>query len=177
MEKPISVIYVPAVVITLLDIQWGKIGIFLLMFMTQLSFIFTKRIISKIFLFRCDFCQENDKQRCYHWEVGDEASLEVFRQKLEEHLTLYVSRNGMHYSDVRRNTKIVYDPTDELRFSNPYNIEYRPQGDTAATVVEAQRFFSNLVTTELRLGEDCLSTATLKRGYEIGKTTYSRAEN
>jgi hypothetical protein len=57
----------------------------------------------------------------------------------------------MHYSDVRRNTKIVYDPTDELRFSNPYNIEYRPQGDTAAAVAEAQRFFSNLVTTELRL--------------------------
>jgi len=45
----------------------------------------------------------------------------------------------------------VYDPTDTLRTSNPYNIEYRPQGDTAATLAEAQRFFSNLVTTELRL--------------------------
>jgi hypothetical protein len=45
----------------------------------------------------------------------------------------------------------VYDPTDTLRTSNPYSIEYRPQGDTAATLAEAQRFFSNLVTTELRL--------------------------
>ncbi len=45
----------------------------------------------------------------------------------------------------------MYDPTDTLRTSNPYNIEYRPQGDTAATLAEAQRFFSNLVTTELRL--------------------------
>ncbi len=102
-------------------------------------------------LFRCDFCKENDKERCYHWEAGDEASLEIFRQKLEEHLTLYVSQNGTHYTDIRRKTKIVYDPTDTLRTSNPYNVEYRPQGDTAATLAEAQRFFSNLVTTELRL--------------------------
>jgi len=34
---------------------------------------------------RCDFCKENNNERCYHWEVGDEDSLEVFRQKLGEH--------------------------------------------------------------------------------------------
>jgi hypothetical protein len=82
--------------------------------------------------------------------VGDKDLLEVFRQKLEEHLTQYVTRNGTHFNEVKQNSKILYDPTDELRCNNRYNIDFIPNGNDAGNLTEAQRFFSNLLITELR---------------------------
>jgi hypothetical protein len=38
-----------------------------------------------------------------------------------------------------------------LRCNNRYSIDYIPNGDDAANLAEAQRFFSNLLTAELRL--------------------------
>jgi len=73
--------------------------------------------------------------------VGDKDLLEVFRQKLEEHLTQYVSCNGTHFNEVKQNSKIQYDPTDELRCNNRYNIDFIPNSNNAGNLAEAQRFF------------------------------------
>jgi hypothetical protein len=62
-----------------------------------------------------------------------------------------VSRNGAHYEEVKRKSKVIYDPTDESRCHNRNNIDFVPNGDCPSNVAEAQRFFSNLLTEELRL--------------------------
>ena len=38
-----------------------------------------------------------------------------------------------------------------MRCNNRYSIDYIPNGDDAANLAEAQRFFSNLLTAELHL--------------------------
>ncbi len=83
--------------------------------------------------------------------MGDERSLNRFRQQLEEHLNLYLRTNGRHYGDVKRSTKIIYDPNDLSREQNKYNIAFVPNGVDDADRMEALGFFSNLLTTELRL--------------------------
>ena len=103
------------------------------------------------FFDRCSFCKQHNKERCYHWSVGDERSLNRFRQQLEEHLNLYLRTNGRHYRDVKRSTKIIYDPNDLSREQNEYNIDFVPNGVDDADRMEALGFFSNLLTTELRL--------------------------
>jgi hypothetical protein len=52
---------------------------------------------------------------------------------------------------VKRNSKILYDPMDESRYNNRYNIDFIPNGNDASNLAEAQHFFSNLLITELRL--------------------------
>jgi hypothetical protein len=83
--------------------------------------------------------------------VGDERSLAQFRQQLERHLNLYLQTNGQHYSDVKRQSKIGYDPNDLCRENNKYNIDFIVNGVDDADRMEALRFFSNLLTMELRL--------------------------
>jgi hypothetical protein len=51
---------------------------------------------------RCGFCKEISNEHCYHWEVGDEDSIKVFCQKLEEHITQYASCNGTHFTEVKK---------------------------------------------------------------------------
>jgi hypothetical protein len=62
-----------------------------------------------------------------------------------------LSRNGTHYETVKQSSKIIYDPTDLLRFNNQYNIDFSPEDDMVGDVVSAKIFFSNLVTKELQL--------------------------
>ncbi len=38
----------------------------------------------------------------------------------------YVHAFGNHYKDVKRGSKIVFDPTDLNRFSNKLNIDFDP---------------------------------------------------
>jgi hypothetical protein len=44
--------------------------------------------------------------------VGDEHSLEVFQQQLEQHLQQYVNRWGWCYDEKKHDIKILYDPND-----------------------------------------------------------------
>jgi hypothetical protein len=78
-------------------------------------------------------------------------SLEIFRRQLEEHLMLYLNHSGRHYEEVKRASKIVYDPTDITREINCYNIDFIPRGDTDQELRDSQIFFSNLLSSELRL--------------------------
>ena len=41
---------------------------------------------------------------------------------------------------MKSHSKTLYDPVDELRFNNCYNIDYTPNGDDAANLAEAQHF-------------------------------------
>jgi hypothetical protein len=43
-----------------------------------------------------------------------------------------VSTSGTHFEDVKRLTRIIYDPTDLTRENNVYNIDYIPSGATDA---------------------------------------------
>jgi len=75
----------------------------------------------------------------------------LFRQQLEQHLHQYVLQNGTHYVDVKRSSKIVYDPTGVTRFNNQYNIDFLLSGDNVDNHRESQVFFSNLIIKELQL--------------------------
>ncbi len=70
---------------------------------------------------------------------------------MREQLEDYFNNCGSSFNDIRRATKIIYDPTDENAVINPFNIDFlcianNEQGNAALT-----RDFSNLVTKELRL--------------------------
>jgi len=83
--------------------------------------------------------------------VGDEESLEAFRQKLDTHLQRYLDRNGRAYEEVRRESKIKYDPCDVARESNCFNIDFIPTGNTDQELRLSRLQFSNLLSAELRL--------------------------
>ncbi len=43
-----------------------------------------------------------------------------------------MSTSGTHFEDVKRLTRIIYDPTDLTRENNVYNIDYISSGATDA---------------------------------------------
>ncbi len=83
--------------------------------------------------------------------MGDEESLEAFRQKLDTQLQRYLDRNGRAYEEVRRESKIKYDPCDVARESNCFNIDFIPTGNTDQELRLSRLQFSNLLSAELRL--------------------------
>jgi hypothetical protein len=83
--------------------------------------------------------------------VGDEESLEAFRQKLDTQLQRYLDRNGRAYEEVRCESKIKYDPCDVARESNCFNIDFIPTGNTDQELRLSRLQFSNLLSAELRL--------------------------
>ncbi len=58
---------------------------------------------------------------------------------------------GDSFHEVQRKTKIIYDPCDINRENNLDNIEFIPNGATEDETMEARAFFSNLLSSELRL--------------------------
>ncbi len=72
--------------------------------------------------------------------MGDENSIYVFQQELEEHLNLYLPAQGRHYEDVKRSSRIIYDPTDVTHYNNQFNIDYNFSGSTDAEAHEARIF-------------------------------------
>jgi hypothetical protein len=59
--------------------------------------------------------------------------------------------HGVSYENIKRNTKIIYDPCDITRESNRFNIDFIPSGESEEERLQSLSFFSNLLTTELRL--------------------------
>jgi hypothetical protein len=55
------------------------------------------------------------------------------------------------FEDVKRSTRIIYDPTDLTRENNVYNIDYIPSGATNAKERVSHCFFSNSIISELQL--------------------------
>lgn len=96
-------------------------------------------------------CKEKNKERCYHWSVGDEAALSSFQEQLEKQYANYLRNCGSSYDEVQRRTKIIYDPCDVTREANKYNVDFIPNGASDDNVLQARMFFSNLLTSELSL--------------------------
>jgi hypothetical protein len=103
------------------------------------------------FFIRCDKCIASDRQHCYHWNVGDEQSIAAFQQELAEQLYTYLETCGVPFQEIKLKTKIIYDPCDVTRESNLYNIDFIPHGATEEERFQVQSFFSNLLTSELRM--------------------------
>jgi hypothetical protein len=104
-----------------------------------------------LFLVRCQRCVDNNRLRCYHWSIGDEASLEIFRANLLERLNQYLTVCGCNYEYVKQHSKVIYDPTDLNCTSNRLNIDFIPNGNTEQETSTSLNLFSNFITTELRL--------------------------
>jgi hypothetical protein len=130
-------------------VEENRYGLIIHVLINIITYLFS--LIYFISLFRCDFCKENNKERCYHWSVGDEHSIEMFGRGITDHLENYLRTSGRHYKEVKRCTRIIYDLTDLTASNNQYNVEYIPARDTDAQLQEAKIHFSNLLTAELRL--------------------------
>jgi hypothetical protein len=120
---------------------------------------------SFLFTFYCDFCKQNDKQRCYHWSVGDEHSINIFRRQLKEHLHLYLSAQGRHYEEVKhlfwcngcRDAGCIF-------FSNLLTFELHLQRlPVIGSIEERQAHLNELLKVEQQL--DIISQA-ISRGEE-----------
>jgi hypothetical protein len=64
---------------------------------------------------------------------------------------LYLANCGDSFNEVQSKTKLTYDPCDLNKDNNMYNIDYIPIGATEDESMEARTFFSNLLSSELRL--------------------------
>jgi hypothetical protein len=90
-----------------------------------------------------------NRERCYHWTVGDEDSILHFQAELEHKLEQYRQRCGRDVFEVIQASEVIYNPTEVNRFGNRNNIEF------VCNVEENDEldimFFNTLVNKELRL--------------------------
>jgi hypothetical protein len=77
--------------------------------------------------------------------------LEIFRQKLEDHMQRYLNHSGREYEKVKRESKMIYDPCDVTRETNCYNSDFIPTGNTDQELCLSRLQFSTLLSSELRL--------------------------
>ena len=97
------------------------------------------------FTFSYNVCLEHNRDQCYHWNVSDVHSLEIFQQLLEQHLQQQVSNSGWHYEEVKHGTRILCDPNDLTRESNSYNIDLIPSDTTDQERCESRLFQQSTV--------------------------------
>jgi hypothetical protein len=81
--------------------------------------------------------------------VGDEYTIDMFWQGLQDHLANYFRTSGRHYEEVKQCTRIVFDPNELTGINNQHNVEYIPSGEMDAQLQEAKIHFSNLLASEL----------------------------
>jgi hypothetical protein len=113
MGIPTSVICVHVQAGKLPNIRLMAIG--KLIFFFRFEFIYHLKTLTYLSLipFRCQRCLDKGREKCYHWLVGDEASIEVFRETLHLLLDDYLVRcGGSSFNDIRVASTIKYNPTD-----------------------------------------------------------------
>jgi hypothetical protein len=98
---------------------------------------------------RCESCLAKNKNRCYHWRVGDEDSVLTFQAELQERMDEYTNSCGSCYKEIMAQSKIVYNPTEINRFGNKYNIDFDYNGEENDDMDII--FFNSLVNDELIL--------------------------
>ncbi len=106
-------------------------------------------LIFYFFIFRCELCQEINREQCY--PIGDERSIAVFQDNLRRVLDAYIRACSKSYEDIKHSSTIIYDPTDLNAVSNPLNIDYVPTGNSPQETRLLQQNFSNLLSKELAL--------------------------
>jgi hypothetical protein len=81
--------------------------------------------------------------------VGDEDSIELFQQILDDKMEQYMQDCGRTFKEVKASSKIIYNPLEVNRFGNKYNIDFCSTDEN----VDDQDliFFNSLVTEELNL--------------------------
>lgn len=98
---------------------------------------------------RCNRCKRNGKAKCYHWDVGDEDSIEKFQQDLELHMEEYFETCSTTLDQVIEKSKIRYQPNALDKESDMQNIDFSPSTDDDD--MDALYYFSSLITEELKL--------------------------
>jgi hypothetical protein len=99
---------------------------------------------------RCDLGKKNNKEKFYHWDVGNKDSIAKFKEKLEEDMDEYFHWVGAMLHDVLKQSKIKYKPNALDKHSDVYNIDFIASGNSDEDM-SALCFFSSLVTEELKL--------------------------
>jgi hypothetical protein len=56
--------------------------------------------MSFFFFFRCDSCKRKNRDRCYHWDVGDEDSVLQFQEQLREKAQEYFAIHGKQFDAI-----------------------------------------------------------------------------
>jgi len=121
------------------------------LFFFQFIVLYAAYLITSIFSsnIRCQRCKDLNRERCYHWPVGDEDSIVHFQAELEHRLQQYTQRCGRDVFEVIQQSNIIYNPTEVNRFGNRNNIEFvcDPSGTEELDII----YFNTLVNNELRL--------------------------
>jgi hypothetical protein len=99
---------------------------------------------------RCDRCKVKEKEKCYHWDVGDEESIDKFQQMLDREINKYLDNMGATLDEVMKATKIKYKPNAVDKHSDVKNIDFISSGSNDDDI-DALFYFSSLVTEELKL--------------------------
>jgi len=100
---------------------------------------------------RCDWCKSKEKEKRYHWKVGDENTIACFQQDLENDMEGYFERCRATFEEVQLNTKIKYCPSTVNHKVDIYSIDNSPEETESEEAVENLYFFSSLLKDELQL--------------------------
>jgi len=95
-------------------------------------------------------CKNNNKSKCYHWDVGDEDSVAKFQDELRLQMQEYLEVCGHSIDEVKLQSKIVLSPSSLDRETYMRNIVFVPKTDTE-DYLEQMYFFSSLVSNALQL--------------------------
>ncbi len=91
-------------------------------------------------------------EKCFHWSVGDEATIENFQQILRAELGDYIETIGATIEDIRQRSRIVYNPTAIDKETNINNIEFViSTEDNTDADMEQLFYFNSLLNEELQL--------------------------
>jgi hypothetical protein len=96
---------------------------------------------------RCRRCKRNNSEKYFQWAVGDESTIEYFQTLLENEYGEFLRSCGTTLNDLKKKSKIKYNPTAFDKEVDVYNIEFAPSD----AEVEKLFFFNTLVTEELSL--------------------------
>jgi len=100
---------------------------------------------------RCEWCRRTEKDKCYHWEVGDENTIARFQRDLEAEMAAFLDSCKTTLEEVKSKTKMKYCPSAMDHKVDIYSIDYALDDTESDEGVENLYFFSSLLTDELRL--------------------------
>jgi hypothetical protein len=100
---------------------------------------------------RCNRCKAKHNAKCYHWEVGDEDTIERFQQIPKEEVKEYFETCGSPLNEVVEKCKMKYQPSAINKESDFYNIEFQINDADDDDAMEKLYAFSSLLTEVLQL--------------------------